>query len=184
MHFTDEEEKSLLSVARGSIAHGFREGTPLWPPLDVLPPALVTEAASFVSLYLDERLQGCTGGLEARQPLARDVAQHAFGTAFHDSRFDPLQPAELAEARIEVSVLSPLEAVPVASEQALGRLLRPGVDGLLLVQGRRQATFLPKVWASLCEPETFLAELRRKAGIDAWSAATQVFRYRAYDLSE
>jgi uncharacterized protein len=44
--------------------------------------------------------------------------------------------------------------------------LRPGVDGLILAAGAQRGTFLPQVWEQLPEPETFLAHLKRKAGLD------------------
>jgi hypothetical protein len=45
--------------------------------------------------------------------------------------------------------------------------------------GACRATFLPQVWATLPDPRAFLAELKRKAGMDAdfWSAQMNVGLY-------
>jgi hypothetical protein len=45
-------------------------------------------------------------------------------------------------------------------------LLRPGVDGVILSDGFRRATFLPQVWEQLPNPEDFLAHLCHKMGVD------------------
>jgi hypothetical protein len=52
-------------------------------------------------------LRGCIGTLEARQPLAQDVQEHAIAAALNDPRFAPVSPAELDEIEIEVSCLTP-----------------------------------------------------------------------------
>ena len=56
----------------------------------------------------------------------------------------------------------------------------PGVDGLVLEESGRRATFLPAVWGQLPDPESFLVHLERKAGVGAgsWSAARRALRYR------
>ena len=45
--------------------------------------------------------------------------------------------------------------------------LRPGVDGLIIQKGGRQATFLPQVWEQLPDKKAFLTHLCLKAGLDA-----------------
>ena len=55
----------------------------------------------------------------------------------------------------------------------MSRQLAPGEDGLVLVAGGRRATFLPQVWDSLPDIESFVDALRRKAGLgsDLWTIA-------------
>ena len=74
---------------------------------------------------------------------------------------------ELPRLQVEVSILSPREPLPVASESDALAKLRPGVDGIALEYGAMSATFLPQVWESLPEPGAFLEHLRRKAGLPA-----------------
>ncbi len=56
--------------------------------------------------------------------------------------------------------------------------LRPGVDGLIIKEGSRQATYLPSVWQQINDPGEFITELRAKAGLDpqAWQN-TEVLTY-------
>ena len=90
-----------------------------------------------------------------------------------------LRPEELPGLSVSVSVLSPMEPFPVASEAELLAKVRPGVDGLMLTEGPRRGLFLPAVWEEVPDPATFLAHLRRKAGLPAgwWSPSLQVHRF-------
>ncbi|MDJ0849787.1 MAG: AmmeMemoRadiSam system protein A [Myxococcota bacterium] len=178
-------QPSLCAVAREAIAHGLREGGP--PPIDPADydGALRRPGASFVTLRRAGELRGCTGSLEATRPLVCDVARNAWRSAFGDPRFEPLCPAELDDLEISVSVLSPLEPFAVGSRQELLDTLRPGVDGLVLREGPRSATFLPSVWKSLPEPRAFLAALLQKAGLPPahWSPQLRFERYTTHDTA-
>ena len=142
---------------------------------------LRAERACFVTLRKNQsgELRGCVGGLEAKHSLLSAVAQSAFNAAFRDPRFPALDRDEFADVGIHLSVLSPLEAMEVASERELCKRLRRGVDGLVLTEGRHTATFLPDVWESLREPERFVQELKKKAGLaqDHWSPSMRVQLY-------
>jgi len=132
-----------------------------------------------VTLTLGGELRGCIGSLEAYQPLADDVTSNARSAAFRDPRFPPLTAAEFRRVHIEVSVLSAPQPMAVTSEADALAQLRPGVDGVILAAAGRRATFLPQVWEQLPEPATFLAHLKRKAGLPAgyWGDDVQVWRY-------
>lgn len=189
MRSPDEDRVSgpvLLGLARESIDYGFEHGAPLPVHVDDMPSALVEPAATFTTLRRGVELRGCCGRLEASQPLASDVAYSAFQAAFRDSRFEPLRRDELPGIRLEVSVLSPMQPLEVSDEQDLLRQLEPGVDGLVLVEGLRRATFLPKVWESLPEPQQFLAQLKQKCGLppDYWSARLEFLRYSTTTFAE
>lgn len=176
----------LLLVARGSIEHGLREGVPL--PVDPMrfDPPLREKRASFTTLHVGGALRGCTGSLEPTLPLVEDVARNAFRAAFHDSRFAPIGALDLPSLRVHVSVLGPLEPLRVASEAELVAVLRPGVDGLVLEDGTRRATFLPAVWKQLPSPLDFVRHLQRKAGLPAlaFTASTRAFRYGVEEVED
>jgi AmmeMemoRadiSam system protein A len=171
----------LLGLARESIDYGFDNQAPLPVRLDELPAALAEPAATFTTLRLEGALRGCCGRLEAADPLATDVAHSAFTAAFRDPRFEPLRRGEFAAISLEVSVLSPIESMQVADEADLLGQLQPGVDGLVIAEGPHRATFLPKVWESLPEPQRFIAQLKLKCGLpqDYWSSRLEFRRYRA-----
>lgn len=177
-------QRQLLGIARQSIEHGLRHGSALAiDPADFSAP-LRQPQASFVTLTIDGQLRGCIGTLEVYRSLVEDVAGNAYAAAFQDPRFRPLGAAELAPLLIHVSVLSPSMPMTFSGEEDLLRQLRPGVDGLVIQQGSRRATFLPSVWEQLPEPTQFLLHLMQKAGIGAARGDLQAWRYTTESFSE
>ena len=124
-------------------------------------------------------MRGCIGTLEAHRPLGLDVRENAVAAAFRDPRFMPLTLAEFEEIRVEVSLLSPTEALAVMSEAHALASLRPGIDGVVFEYGHYRSTFLPQVWEQLPDPAEFLAHLKRKAGLaaDFWADQVRLSRY-------
>lgn len=176
------ERRVLLGLAASAIRTGLEHSKPtpaLTMALNTLPTRLREPGASFVSLHLDGTLRGCVGSLRAVRPLATDVAENARRAALHDPRFPPLPLDELERVNLSVSVLSTPKPLVCQSEADVLDQLRPGVDGLILEDGKHRATFLPAVWESLAKPEQFLRELKRKAGLppDHWSATLRVWTY-------
>jgi AMMECR1 domain-containing protein len=56
------------------------------------------------------------------------------------------------------------ELLDYRDAEDLLRRLRPGVDGVVLMDGLRRATFLPQVWEKVPDAEIFLGMLCRKMG--------------------
>lgn len=169
-NLTPEEKEILLTLARQSLEAGVRHLTLPALELDTLTPNLRAEGASFVTLTEHGELRGCIGALEPYQSLAEDVREHAVAAALEDYRFPQVQENELAEIQIEVSRLT--IPVPLDYKDAGDLLskLRPSVDGVILRDGFRRATFLPQVWEKIPDSATFLENLCYKmgAGPDTW----------------
>lgn len=183
-----EERQLLLQIARQAIEHATRGQHPPQLELTSLPPRLQAPGASFVTLNRpDGSLRGCIGALEAYQPLALDVQEHAIAAALQDPRFPPVRPEEVPSLQIEVSRLTPPVRLEYRTPAELPALLRPGVDGVILQDGWRKATFLPQVWEQLPEPESFLSHLCAKMGAspDLWRRKTlDVFTYQVEAFHE
>jgi AmmeMemoRadiSam system protein A len=160
-----DERETLLRLARHAIeaaVHGRRV-----PAADHVPASgrLSRLGASFVTLSKHGALRGCIGGLQATVNLSEDVAQHAAAAALDDYRFPPVQPAELDDIHIEISVLTEPAPLPYANADDLIAKLRPHIDGVILISGQHKATFLPQVWEKVSGPEVFLDMLCDKAGL-------------------
>jgi uncharacterized protein len=167
---TPEEQKTLLRMAREAMEHAVK-GEKLTPPdPSSLSPNLREQGASFVTLTIRGQLRGCIGALEAYQPLADDVREHAVAAALEDPRFPQVTEDELSRIQVEVSRLT--RPVPLEYKDANDLLskLRPHVDGVILKDGYRRATFLPQVWEKIPDPSEFLDNLCYKmgAGRDHW----------------
>lgn len=162
-----EEQQALLRVAREAIECAVR-GEKL-PPLDpsILTTNLRETGASFITLTIHGQLRGCIGALEPYQSLAEDVREHAVGAALEDPRFPQVREDELSRIQVEVSRLT--RPVPLEYKDADDLLskLRPHVDGVILRDGFRRATFLPQVWEKIPDPSEFLDNLCYKMGVKA-----------------
>jgi AmmeMemoRadiSam system protein A len=167
---TTEERTFLLRLARQALEAGAR-GNPL-PAIDMstLSPHLRESGATFVTLTRRGELRGCIGALEAYQPLVEDVREHAVASALEDYRFPPVQPNELPEIHIEISRLTAPQPLDYEGPDDLVKRLRPGIDGVILCDGLRRATFLPQVWEKIPDPTLFLGYLCEKMGAssDLW----------------
>ena len=173
-----EQERRLLAIAREAVEQYVKTGRTL--ELDESDPVLVRPGAAFVTPPTGGALRGCIGSLTAEAPLAEMVRTRAIDAATHDPRFRPVQPKELPELGIEISVLSPMERVDSAEEIDISR------QGVVVSSGSRQGVFLPQVAAETgWSRDELLSHLcRDKAGLaaDAWrkGAALQVFTVQAF----
>jgi AmmeMemoRadiSam system protein A len=181
--WTAERGRTLLRIARESLAEALR----LPAERGVYEEGWLREpGATFVTLRRRGDLRGCVGSIGANRPLFDDVWRNARAAAFNDSRFPPVEPEELAEISVEVSLLSAAEDFPCASEEEALRRLRPGIDGLIFECGQHRSTFLPQVWEQLPDPWDFLAQLKRKAGLRPgfWSPDIRLSRYTVFKWVE
>jgi AmmeMemoRadiSam system protein B/AmmeMemoRadiSam system protein A len=177
--------KTLLKLAAQSIQHGLTTAQPMAVNLDKHPKALGAPGASFVSLKLKGKLRGCIGSVKGQRPLAEDVAQNAFASAFNDHRFSSLSPDELEGLELSISILSPPTPMDVRDEKDLISQLRPGIDGLIIENKGKRALFLPSVWGQLPKPKDFLAHLKAKATMtpSQWSPNFKASRFITAEIS-
>jgi uncharacterized protein len=181
------EQGILLKIAREALDASVRGKSLPELQLSTLPTPLQEKGGSFVTLTIEGQLRGCIGTLEAYQPLALDVQEHAVAAALQDYRFANVRPDELPFIEIEVSVLTPRFPLEYKSSQDLVQKLRPGIDGVVLEDGFRKATFLPQVWEQIPNPERFLSQLCLKMGAqaDLWRTKhIQVFTYQVQEFHE
>ena len=118
----------------------------------------------FVTLHVRQRLQGCIGVVEAKEPLGEAIIRCAASAAMEDPRFSPMKPDQLGELSIEISLLSPTEPI-VPDSIEIGR------HGLLVLLRTHRGLLLPQVAIEHhLTREQFIEETCRKAGLprEAW----------------
>lgn len=172
---------ALCDIAIAAIERALRDGERTTPAPETLPPALTVPGVSFVTLERDGRLLGCVGGLEARHPLAFDVAEHAVAAAFDDPRLPAISVDDFEVMSVKVSVLSRSTPIAARSFAELRDALNPNVDGVTITTGNRRATFLPSVWEKVPARDEFLDALWLKAGLRprTWPHGLRASRYTA-----
>lgn len=160
---TESEREFLRKVAARSLARSVK-GAALDCP-EAPTPRLREKRGAFVTLKRRGDLRGCIGYVRAYKPLVDAVWEMAESAAQRDSRFIPVEPSEVDDLEIEITVLSPLEKITNPDQVLVGR------HGLLITRGYQSGVLLPQVpvehdW----DRETFLAQTCLKAGLpsDAW----------------
>jgi len=173
------EKKLLLKIAREALcAAAERRELPENAPCEFVSGE---STGAFVTLRKRGRLRGCIGQLGTGRPLAGAVAHSARSAALEDPRFDPVQPEEVPDIEIEISILSALEEI--APER-----IEAGKHGLLVSRGGQRGLLLPQVatemrWSAL----KLLGETCVKAGLErhAWrEPETKVQGFTAEVFSE
>jgi AmmeMemoRadiSam system protein A len=181
------EAPALCDIAVDAIAAALREGVRRAPAVEGLDPALAEHGASFVTLERGAQLLGCVGSLEATQPLALDVAEHACAAAFDDPRVPPITHDDFEKMSVKVSVLSPSEPVLADSYDAMRAQIRAGVDGVTVEYSAwRRATLLPSVWDKVRDHDEFLDVLWQKGGLRprTWPRGIRVARYTTVETCD
>lgn len=182
-----DERRFLLDLARRTIKKAVTGHVSAETDRQEIPPVLQENGASFVTLTIAGELRGCIGTLEAYQPLYRDVADHARQAALEDYRFPPVSAEEIPLIAIEISRLTPPVPLRYSNPVDLPTLLHPNVDGVILKDGGRRATFLPQVWEQLPDIGMFLSHLCQKMGSqpDLWRRKVlEVSIYHVEEFSE
>ena len=180
--------KTLFDLAREVVRQAALHGGQA-PKINIngqLPRSLLAQRPTFVTLNIDGRLRGCRGSVLAHQSLISDVANNAFQSGFGDPRFTPLSIGELEGLEFHVSILSTPRRIACESQAELLGELRPDVDGVILRDGDRQSLFLPSVWGQISDPQTFIRQLKLKAGLpaDHWSPTFEAFRFETESFGE
>lgn len=181
-----DEQQQLLTLARRSLATAVARAPVAKLEPGQLPEPLQASGACFVTLTKAGRLRGCIGEIFASRPLFEAVVANARSAALSDTRFTPVEPDELDELAIEISVLTPPERLVYGSPDELLRKLRPRVDGVVLASQGHRATYLPQVWEQIPDPEQFLRELARKAQLapEAWKdPRVEVLTYQVHHFA-
>jgi len=194
---TDEDGQSLIKVAKQAIrAHLHGESINADELMSEEQFAKFKKARGvFVTLYKtglstntevkskrisgEKLLRGCIGYIYPIKSLLQAVIDNSISAATKDPRFTPVLEEELSDLSVEVSVLTPPQAVDNWKQ------IRLGTDGIIMHKDGFQSVFLPKVatefgW-NLTET---LTQLSNKAGLpsDAWlhGAFFDVFQTKVF----
>lgn len=148
-------------------------------PLFVTWDIKASSSSSSSSSADDWHLRGCIGTFSAESPLSECLPEYAVISALHDTRFNPVSQAELAELKCSVTLLTNFEDCKAWDDWVVGE---HGIKIRFKAKGRSYSgTYLPSVAADQewTKDETMLS-LMRKAG---WRGSQDQWRELANDPS-
>lgn len=156
---TEDQQKFLLDLARKSIEHYLKTGKTL--EIQTQDKELKEKRGAFVTLKVNDELRGCIGYSLPYKPLYETIIDMAISAATQDFRFQSITQDELADTKIEISVLSLPEPVKNIKEIEVGK------HGIIISKGSNKGLLLPQVpvewnW----DLETYLGHGCLKAGLD------------------
>jgi len=188
-NFNPTEREQLLGLARRALKEAVVPGRSPLADTNNWPAKFRESRGCFVTLTRAGALRGCIGHIFPQESLYRAIQDNARSAALEDPRFRPVQPGELNQLEIEISVLTEPKPLPFTSPEDLLAKLQPDKDGVVLKIGDRGATFLPQVWEQLPDKVEFLNRLSEKAGgaPGDWrkpGASVLIYRVEAFKEAE
>lgn len=93
----------------------------------------------FVTLRKHDKLRGCIGTFEPKEPLYKVIQEMVLAAATKDTRFPPVSADEVKDITIEISVMTPKQKITDWKKIKLGK------HGVVVQKGFRSGTFLPQV---------------------------------------
>lgn len=176
---TTTEHSSLLALARATIVAKI-SGQPL-PDVQNPSQNLQSRSGCFVTIKQKGQLRGCIGSFIGQKPLWQTVQEMAVSAATRDPRFYPMTTPDLADFRLEISVLSPLQQIQSIDE------IEVGTHGLYLIKGHAHGVLLPQVATEYgWDRDTFLRHTCLKAGLPetAWQKECEIYIFSAEVFGE
>jgi len=172
MSLSKDEGSVVVSTARKAILHYLNTARRITPP--EVSGRLREKRGVFVTLNRVKggvrALRGCIGYPLPVMPLIEATIAAAISAAVEDPRFPPVDPSELGEIQLEVSVLTRPETIHEGDRRKLPKHVRVGVDGLIAESGFNKGLLLPQVpveWG--WDAEEFLGQTCLKAGLPTTS---------------
>jgi uncharacterized protein len=183
VEISQRDKESFLKLARRAISVYLTEKRVLKvSEFETFLPQIKDEHLGvFVTLTKDDLLRGCIGYVEGFKPLAQGIIDNAINASTKDPRFPELRIDELAEIKIEISVLSPIKPVTDINN------IEVGVHGLIISKGLNAGLLLPQVaveWG--WDRQEFLEHTCEKAGLprDAWEKGAEIKSFTATVFNE
>ena len=180
-NLTDKDKRDLLVLARKTVEQKVGQLDITTPDPSGLSKTLTTNCGAFVTLRKRGDLRGCIGRFDATEPLFKVVQQMAIASSTEDYRFSPVEPKEVNQLEIEISVLTPMRRIKSIDEFELGK------QGIYMKKGARAGTFLPQVATETgwTKEEFFGHCAQDKAGIgwNGWKDA-ELYVYEALVFDE
>lgn len=142
-----------------------------------VPPALTVRRPSVVTLRRDGEVRGSAGVIEADRTLAASVVRNA-AAACADPRLPSIQPHELGDLSMTISIVSPIERIFPHAWVDLTSMLARGRHGVLIIGNGSRSAQLPAMWGNDTSHDHFISKLIGRLGLTLSDSVTAAAWYR------
>ncbi|MCE8423995.1 MAG: TIGR00296 family protein, partial [Candidatus Methanoperedens sp.] len=181
------EGETAVRLARTAIKECLENGQKI--QTENLPDVFKQKRGVFVTLNKKKErkeLRGCIGRPYPILPLGEAIILSAINAAQEDPRFYPVQPDEIGDLLIEVTILTVPERIN-AKPREIPEKIVIGRDGLIISTNRSSGLLLPQVAVEHgFESTEFLCQTSIKAGLmpDAWLEGAEVYSFEGQIFEE
>lgn len=181
------EGKKAVEIARKAIDLWVLKKEKYVPPR--YPKSFDRKGGVFTTIYTHpgHELRGCIGYPEPFMPIIRSLINSAIH-ATEDPRFSRLDPEELPNVVVEVSILTPPRKIKAERQEDIPGKIEIGKHGLIVRRWSMSGLLLPQVATEHgMNPKTFLEHTCMKAYLptDAWlDPATTVYTFESHVFHE
>lgn len=184
---TKSQGEIAVRLARTAIEECLNEGRKITP--ENLPDIFKENRGVFVTLNKKKEikeLRGCIGRPYPMLPLGEAIIVSAINAAREDPRFPPVQPEEVDELVIEVTVLTVPKRINAKPRDMPDKIVI-GRDGLIVSTSICSGLLLPQVAVEHgFDCTEFLCQTCMKAGLmpDAWLEGAEVYSFEGQIFEE
>jgi uncharacterized protein (TIGR00296 family) len=184
---TKSEGELAVRLARQAIEECLNNGKKINP--ENLPAVFRENRGVFVTLNKKagtRELRGCIGRPYPVMPLGEAIILSAINAAREDPRFYPVEPEEIDDLVIEVTVLTVPERIKAKPKEIPGKIVI-GRHGLIVAANRCQGLLLPQVAVEHgFDCTEFLCQTCVKAGLmrDAWINGADIYSFEGQIFEE
>lgn len=184
---TITEGETAVRLARTAIKECLKNGRKIQP--EKLPDVFKEKRGVFVTLNTKKErkeLRGCIGRPYPILPLGEAIILSAINAAREDPRFYPVEPGEVGDLFIEVTILTVPKRIK-AKPREIPENIVIGRDGLIVSTNLSSGLLLPQVAVEHGFDSTeFLCQTCIKAGLmpDAWLEGVEVYSFEGQIFEE
>lgn len=159
----EKDYEYLLKLAKVSIEHGFKHGTPIVLNAEDVPPQFHQTSEMAVSIKSGNKNLGCISNAYRPMAIYEAVINNAFDAAFNDNMFKPVKRNALTKATIIVSrLLQKRRYVKITSFDSFCSTIKTNESVVLHLDTSSELmlSFMHKYYA---DPQKFMNALREKS---------------------
>ena len=178
--------QELIRAAENALARAIEKKKRYTPSRQEYSDTLFDRGAVFVNISREGGPGVLKGSLNRQRGTVFNLADSVFAATAENKDFADITTDDLPDFEIKIELLTGFMPVSYENEADLLDKLQPGIDGIIIRSGDRQALLLPSEWKDYEDKQAFLNSLKLKAGLNPgyWSNKIKVYRFYTVEIEK